>query len=132
MLWCSAANSQDAVRAKLDEARVAYDTAVEKYRADACDWFDKREQIAREKGDKKQVDRIKDERQAFDEKDELPDATPLAMKRLLTKAQADMEAAYKAAVAGYTRAKKDDEAAAVEKEWTSFKQNEIGNRFDRL
>src|SRR5262245_44135817 len=92
------AHAADPIKEKLDAAKAAYDAALEKYRAAACEWFDRREHAAREKGDKKQVDQIKAERQAFEEKDELPDAAPASVKRLLTKAQVDMEAAYQAAV----------------------------------
>jgi hypothetical protein len=67
------ARAADPVKEKLDAAKAAYEAALEKYRASACDWFDKRERAARARGDKKSVDRIAEERQAFEEKDELPE-----------------------------------------------------------
>jgi hypothetical protein len=123
---------EEAARAKLNTARAAYDASVEKYRADACDWFDKRERTAREKGDKKQVDLILEERRAFEDRDELPSAAPPAVKDILTKAQKTMDAAYRAGVAEHTMAKNDADAAAVEKEWDRFKRNEVAPRIDRL
>jgi hypothetical protein len=129
----SVAQPADAVKEKLDAARAAYQAALEKYRDGAADWLDRRERDARAKGDKKAVDQIKEERQAFEVKDELPDAAPAAVKRLLTKAQADMVAAYEAAVKEYTKDKKTDaEAAAVEKELDRFKKHEIADPADRL
>jgi hypothetical protein len=132
LLMSSASRAEDTVKTKLDEAKAAYDAALEKYRTSACDWFDRRERAAREKGDKKHVDQIKEERQVFEDKDELPDAAPAATRRLLTIAQTDMEAAYRTAVADYTKAKNDAEATAVEQELARFKKSEIADRIDRF
>jgi hypothetical protein len=126
------ARAEDPVRAKLDDAKEAYEAALEKYRATACEFFDRREKAAREKGDKKQVDQIKKERQAFEDKDELPNFAPDSIRRLFTKAKADMVAAYDAAVKDYTRDSKDSLADAVEKERDRFKKNEMGHRVDRF
>lgn len=111
----------ESARVKLDEAKAAYEASSEKYRAAVGVWLDKREASAREKGDKKLVDQVKAERQAFDERGELPPGAPVALKSRITSARAALDSAYKAAVREYTRAKRDEEAAAVEKEWEQFK-----------
>jgi hypothetical protein len=127
-----AAHAADPVKEKLNAAKAEYEAAIEKYRAAACDWFDQRERAARAKGDKKAVDRVKEDREAFEVKDELPDTALPTLKRLLPNAQADMRVAYKAAVAEYTRDKKDAEAAAVEKELDRFQKNETADKRDPL
>lgn len=132
LLGVSSVRAQDAINTKLDAARAAYHAGLEEYRASACAWLDRRENEAREKGNEKNVDQIKKEREAFEENDALSDSAPPAVKRLLTKAQADMQAGYRTAVAEFTRDKRDDEAATVEKEWDSFKKHEIAEKGDRL
>src|SRR4051812_44202221 len=69
---------KDPVREKLFSAKVAYDNDMRQFRKQAEDWFDKREEAARKAGDKKAVDLIKDQREAFDEYGELPRAAPAA------------------------------------------------------
>jgi hypothetical protein len=104
------------VRTKLDKAKAAYTADVENYRATVAAWFDKREEAARKNGDKKAVDQIKAERQAFDGKGELPKHFPPAMRSQLTAARTKLEAAYKAAISEYIKGKRDEDATAVEKE----------------
>ena len=111
------AADDDPVRVKLDKAKVTFQTDMDKYRSAVSASFDKREEAARKKGDKKLVDQIKAERQTFEEKGELPNTAPAAVKSQLSLARSSLEAAYKAAIRDYTRAKKDVEAAAVEKEY---------------
>jgi hypothetical protein len=111
----------DSTRMKLDEAKAAYEASSEKYRAAVGVWLDKRESSARDKGDKKLVDQVKAERQAFDERGELPPGAPVVLKSRLASARSALDSAYKAAVREHTRAKRDEEAAAVEKEWDLFK-----------
>jgi hypothetical protein len=58
---------KDPVKEKLFAAKVAYDGEMREYRKAAGEWFDKREDAARQDGNKKLVDEIKAERKAFDE-----------------------------------------------------------------
>lgn len=129
---CAGATAEDPVRTKLDKAKSAYAAQVEKYRNSACDWFDQTEKAAREKGNKAQVDKIKEERKGFEERDELPDTAPTSLRRTLTTAKDDMEAAYRRAVAEYTKANSDAEATSVEQELAQFKKNAIPDPFDRF
>jgi len=106
----------DPTRAKLDNAKAAFDAAAEKYRVAVAGWFDKREEPARDKGDKKAVDLIKAERQAFVERGELPQSAPVELKSQLKTTRSGLELAYKTAIGEYTKGKRDNEAAVVEKE----------------
>lgn len=117
-----AARSEDAdpVKEKLFKAKIAYDKEMSEFRKQAEEWFDKREAAARKAGDRKLVDQIKTERDGFDEDGDLPKSAPVAMKQKHEKAVKSLEAAYAEAVKAYIRAKKDDEAAAVEKEQQAF------------
>lgn len=112
---------ESSIETKLNKAKVDYDTALEKYRSVVVEWIEKREEAARKVGDKKAVDQIKSERLVFDAKGELPKGAPNNLKTQLSSARSAMDQAYKSAVAEYTKAKRDDEAAAVEKAWTEFR-----------
>ncbi len=117
-----AASGQDAdpIKAKLDKVRAAYDNEALLYNQGVRDWFAKREEAARAKGDKKLVDAIKVELVAFDETGELPKTAPLAPRTKYAAARKAMAAAYTEAVKEYTKAKKDAEASAVEADQTAF------------
>ena len=111
------ADEKDAVKEKLFAAKKEYDAEMKAYRTAAEAWFDKREEGARKAGDKKLVDQIKVERTAFDESGTLPKGAPAAIPQKATAARKALEAAYTQAVKDYVKGKKDDEAAAIEKEW---------------
>ena len=112
----------DPVKVKLDKAKAAYAAEQEKFEKEIAAYFDKREEVARKSGDKKALDLIKVERAAFEERSELPASAPRTTKQRLSLARTAMERAYALAVKEYTIAKKDDDAAAVEKELATFKQ----------
>jgi len=126
-----AAVDDDPVKKQLETAKMAYESKMEKFGKAAEEWFEKREDVARKDGDKKLVDQIKAERQRFTEKGELPKAAPMDLKKPRAAAQAAMETAYAAAVKEYTKGKKDDEAAAVEKELTALRAA-VGDRKKEL
>src|SRR6266545_1101983 len=114
---CAAADDEkDPVKEKLFAAKVAYDKEMAAFRKAAGEWFDKREEAARKDGNKKLVDQIKEDRKAFDEDGFLPKAAPAAVQQRPVAARKALESAYSQAVRDYIKAKKDDEAAAVEKE----------------
>jgi hypothetical protein len=116
---------KDPVREKLFAAKVAYDKEMSQFRAQVDEWFDKREEEARNAGDKKAVDLVKMERKAFEEEGDLPKGVPVALKQKPLMARRALEAAYSEAVKAYTKTKKDDEAAAVEKELENFRKGDI-------
>lgn len=112
----------DSIKTKLDKARSAYESEKEAIRKSILELFDKRETEAREKGDKKLVDLIKAERQVFEERPEIPKWVPLAIQRRAILARETMITAYQTAVKEFLKAKKDDEAALVEKELKLFQE----------
>lgn len=111
----------DPIRTKLDGAKKAHRSAIEKVRKSVMDHLDKREQTARREGDKKLVDQIKAERQQFETTRQVPGSTPAAVRRQVADARSSLEKAYLQAIKDYTKSKKDDEATAVEKEYKRFK-----------
>jgi len=114
----------DPIREKLDQARTAYDSEIEKYRAAVTAFMDAREEAARRDPNKRLVDQIKAERQAFGEKGEVPKTLPSATKSELVTARITLESAYKTAVKEYTRTKQDEKASVVEKELADFSKVE--------
>jgi hypothetical protein len=118
------AEEKDPVKEKLFRAKLAYDTEMREYRKLASDWFEKREDGARKDGNKKLVDQIKVERKAFDEEGKLPKGVPASIQQKPATVRKSLEAAYAQAVKDYTIAKKDDQAAAVEKELDEFKKGD--------
>jgi hypothetical protein len=117
------ADEKDPVRDKLFAAKVAYDKEMAACRAAVGEWLDKREEAARKAGDKKAVDAVKADRKAFDEAGELPKGAPANIQQKPAQARKALEGAYAEAVKAYTKAKKDDQAAAVEKELDAFLKN---------
>jgi hypothetical protein len=114
----------DPVRAKLDQAKAVYEADVKKARAAVAAYFDKREEVARQNMDKKAVDLVKAERQAFEEKGELPKSAPVGLKAPFATNRSTLEAAYKSAIGEYVKAKKDEDAAVLEKELAGL---QLGN-----
>ena len=112
----------DDPKEKIFKAKAAYTAEIAKLRAEVIAGFDKREEKARNKGDKKLVDEIKFQRAAFDEAEEWPADMPKELSMRLTKARAQVEAAYLNAIKEYTKAKKDEEAATMEKDLTEFRK----------
>jgi hypothetical protein len=112
----------DDPKEKIFKAKEAYTAEITKLRAEVIAGFDKREEKARNKGDKKLVDEIKFNRVAFDEAEEWPADMPTELRSRLTKARAQVEAAYLTAIKDYTKAKKDDDAAVMEKDLTEFRK----------
>lgn len=118
----AAGDDKDPIKEKLFAAKVAYDKEMRQIRKQASDWLDKREETARKSGDKKALDQIKEERRAFEEFGELPRNMPTAIHQKQSQVKKKLEAAYAEAVKAYTKAKKDDEAAAIEAAWKELKE----------
>ena len=77
--------------------------------------------VLRKDGDKKLVEQVLAERKGFDATGELPKGAPAAIPQKSELARKALEAAYTQAVKDYIKAKKDDEAVAVEAAWKEFK-----------
>ena len=126
-------NAIKMIKEKLETARSKYAADADKFRKVVAAQLDEREKKARDKGDKKTVDLVKAERQAFEDKGELPKSIPQETKAKFTAAQKSMEVAYKEAIGGYTTGKKDDDATAIEKEMEEFlKGNPVSAAQDKF
>ena len=113
-------SADDKVAESLDKAKTKYDAEMKKAQAAVGEYFDKDLKKAQDKGDKKRVDRIKDEQKAFDHHGILTTTAPQPLQTTVKAQRAAIESAYTTAVKAYTKAKKDDLAAAVEKDWNKF------------
>lgn len=114
---------EDPVRVKLDKARSTFTAFTKKHQGTVAEWLDKREEVARLKGDKITVDQVKADRQEFQEKGEIPKTAPAAFKSQLTSARSNLMNAFTTAVREYTRSGNDEAAEAVEKELEDFKDS---------
>lgn len=112
----------DDPKEKIFKAKAAYTAEIMKLRAEVIADFDKREEKARDKGNKKLVDEIKFHRAAFDEAEEWPADLPKELRARMSKARTQVDTAYQTAIKEYTKAKKDDEAARMEKDLTEFRK----------
>lgn len=115
-LWSGSAAGADPVRERLSAAKAAYDKEMAQFRTAVEEWLDKREDIARQAGDKKTVDEVKAARKRFDEGRALPGTLPAALGNRRAAARKRLEGVYAQAVKEYVRTKMDDRAEAVEKE----------------
>ena len=118
---CAAlAADKDPVKEKLAVAKAAHETELQQFRKQADEWFDKRENAARNAGDRKLIDQIKEERKSFEESGELPKGAPAVLSQKPALAKKGLEAAYSEAAQAYTKANREDEAAVVLEEWQEF------------
>lgn len=126
VLTCSIALSadEDAVAKKLQAAKDDYDAKIEKAEAAVVKWFDKREDAARKSGDKKALDQIKADRSAFEEYSTLPGTAPADLRKQFTGARTAYEAALLAAIKDFTKLKRDEDAAAIEKTLRDFRMRD--------
>lgn len=115
--------ADDAIRTRLDRAKTAYLEAVQEYEKNTRAWFARREMVARKQGNKEEVDRIKNQEEAFETDGTTPVDAPASLKTPLETARSSMEAAYRSAIRDYTRMSLDDEAAAAEAEMKALKAN---------
>ena len=113
----------DPARAELDKAKATYDGKLEKFRKDVLAKLDDREAAARKKGDNKLIDRLAEEKEAF-EKDNIVPASlaPLGFQKQQNQLRAMLEAAYKAVAKKYSAGKQDAEAKAVQQELEQFQE----------
>jgi hypothetical protein len=114
------ADDAEAVKDKLFQAKKDYDAQVQKFKKAITDLFDKREDDARKGGNKKLVDQIKAERDAFEKSGVLPQVVPATIRDSITTARAKLDKAYTAAVKEYLILKLDDAAGVTEKEQQEF------------
>ena len=109
------------VKAKLDKAKEAYQSARAKNREYVIDLITKLEEKARKAGNANAVDRIKAALEEYQKSGALPAGLPATAKQKLLSTRSAMDKAFSTAVKEYTKQKKDDLADKVEKEWDAFK-----------
>jgi hypothetical protein len=120
--------ADDPTAAKLDKAKETFKQKVERFKADLVKDLDVKENQARAKGDKKLVDQVKAERAAFTEHGQLPHVvSTTTFDTRVKQARSEVEAAYGAAVKDLVKNKKDDQAAAVEKDLQAFLREADGS-----
>jgi hypothetical protein len=118
------AAEDDLVKAKLDKAKAVYDAQLDKLCGNLVKSLQDKEEAARKAGNKKLVDQVKTEREAFETRGDLPKSISTAnFTRDCKQARATLELAYTTAIKEYTKAKMDDEAAVVEKDLEAFRQD---------
>jgi hypothetical protein len=118
------AADEDAVAKKLQAAKDEYDAKIEKVEAAIAKWFDKREAAAQSAGNKKVAEQVKADRAAFSEFGTLPQTAPVELRKPLAGARTAYEAAMLAAIKDFTRLKRDDDAAAIEKALRDFRMRD--------
>ena len=114
------ADDVDMAKGKLFQAKKAYDDEMQKFKKTIADLLDKREDTARNAGNKKVVDQIKAEREAFEKTGELPSVVTSAIREPVVLARTKLDKAYTVAIKEFVRLKTDDVAEATEKEQQDF------------
>lgn len=109
------------IKARLDEARTALEKDNEKAKADLLAQLDMKLEAAQKAGDLALVKKLRAERDAFAEGDELPKTvSTMGYKAALKKSFGRMTAAFVQARKEYTQAGKIAEAEAVDAELAEF------------
>ncbi|OWK35583.1 hypothetical protein [Fimbriiglobus ruber] len=107
----------DKIADKLEKAKAAYAVDMKKAVATAKKHFGEQEKKAREKGDKKLIDQLKEEWKAFEELGTIPESAPASFQKTIVAHKAAIEAAYTTAAKEYSLANRGDLATEVEREW---------------
>ena len=111
----------DPIGDRLEQARTDYVEETEKVRAGLLASLEHKEMSARNSGNKTLVDRIKQEREAFELNDELPSVVSnTTYRRGMAQARSRLTAAMRTALKDYLQARQDDQAEAVQTELEEF------------
>ena len=111
----------DPIKTKVEKVKEAHQLEADRITNLLFDYFEKAEESARKKGDKKAVDQIKADRKTFDETNEIPKSMPTSIRQRVQTAQKSLEGAYGQAIKDYTKAKQDDKAAVTATELQSVR-----------
>jgi len=114
------ADDVEMIKEKLYQAKKEYDGEVRKFRKGVGEFLAKREETARNAGNKKLVDQVKAEQEAFEKLGELPAKLPSTLQDQLRNARIKLDKAYTTAIKAYVQAKEDAAAEAAEKEQQKF------------
>jgi hypothetical protein len=119
------ASADEDTKEKVSRAKAAYTLETAKTRAEMIAVFEKQEEKARYDGNKNLLDEIKFHRKLFNDEEEWPASTPSNLTQRLTKAKAEFDKAMVTAIKECVKAKKDDDAAALEKELIEFRREAL-------
>ena len=125
------ADSPDPIKKHVGVAKKLYAAEVESAHKSVVDALDKREADARKTGNKKTVDQVKDERAAFEAKS-LSDRLNLYSpehRHKIASAWKTLAAEYESAIKEFTKAAKDADADAVEKEFKIAANDNVAAAF---
>lgn len=118
-------NVNDPILKRLNVAKRIYSAELENGQKAISDAFDKRESVARKQGDKKIVDLVKEERAGLDAKtpsERIQTFSP-EQKHKIEAAWKTLSAEYENAIKELTKATRDAEANAIEKEYNGAKDD---------
>ncbi len=122
--------NQDAIKEKLDKAKLIYAEEVDAFKIDVKKWFSDRDTDARKSGTDvsiaKKVEQLKAEQKEFDETGLLPPNTLMVLLQKSTTMRGAMESAYRGASKEYRKTKQDDAATDIEKQLDTFLRSPIG------
>lgn len=122
-LGAAGQDGTDPVRQRLDKAKVKYEQARAQYHEAVRAGLNEKEKVARTAGNKKLLDQITAEREAFAQAEEHPaSVAKLPLTRFET-ARREREKALEAAVKELTKAGRDLTAAEVEGELREFRRS---------
>ncbi|HEY3787835.1 MAG TPA: NPCBM/NEW2 domain-containing protein, partial [Urbifossiella sp.] len=117
----AAADDKETPELRLERARKDFEEAVELHKKKAAEFFEKKEEAARAKSDKKALDLIKKQRATFDTTGELPPAASQRPFHLaIYPVRQKVNKAYADVVGDLIKNKQDEAAEAAERERRSF------------
>lgn len=114
-------NTRASFQLVLDKAKEDYANAGEELRRAVKKHLDDREAKARKVGSKKQLDEIKADRQAYEQLGVIPKGVPKKPSQQVETARSTLMKDYETAIKEYTKARRDDEASAAERELEDLK-----------
>jgi hypothetical protein len=114
-------DATDRIDAKLDKALAAYQTEMKTYREKGNAWLATQETAARAAGDKKRLDKAREESRVFRVVSELPAQAPTDLRKRPGLAREKLLLAYAAGVKDATKAGKDKLAAEFEQDAARIK-----------
>lgn len=106
----------DSIQASLDKAVAVYQAEMKSCREKAGTWFAEQEAAARKNGDKKRVDKLKEEARLYRVLGDLPAGAPGDIRKRQSAGRDKLLQVYTAAVKDATKASADKLAARIEKE----------------
>jgi len=117
------------VRARLDAALAVFEMENAEYRQNVLDRLDAAEQEAREEGNKPRLDRVKEQRAAFEKDGTLPKAIPMASYLYkVRESRRTVEGVYADIIKELTQAGDDATADKIEAELHELRRKVVGDR----